>query len=66
LSLDGQFLYSGSGNGIIREWKIDDSKLQREFDAHQSSVNAIVMSSDGKLLYSVSEDSTIEKWDVQK
>lgn len=65
LSGDGKVLASGSF-GTIRFWDLESGDLKLDpIAAHNKWVGALVFSSDGKTLFSGSDDSTIRLWDAQ-
>lgn len=65
LSLDGQYLASGDYDGKLKIWKVDDSSLVYDMDAHTEFVNSIAWSKDGTLLAAASDDSLISLWNAQ-
>jgi WD40 repeat protein len=52
-------LASGSSDGTVRTWHLDNDSRNRVFDGHDSSVMCVAYSPSGKQLASGSEDRTI-------
>jgi predicted NACHT family NTPase len=50
LNQDCQFLYSGSRDDTIKEWRLTDSSCQRTFHSFQDGVMTIALSTDKNLL----------------
>lgn len=61
---DGMTLASGSGNGIIRLWRVPDGALLRTLEGHSAGVTSITFSVDGMTLASGSSDRTVRLWQV--
>jgi WD40 repeat protein len=64
ISDDGQLFYSGSDDGIIKEWSLIDGSCQSTFKAHQGVMSEMAISANGKMLYTCGKDLTIEEFDV--
>lgn len=65
-SPDGRMLAAGYGysDSIIRLWDAVTGALVGELKGHKGWVCALIFSSDGRTLFSASEDQTIRAWDV--
>jgi hypothetical protein len=65
-SLDGQTLFCGFGYGnhTVQVWDIITGICLHTLCGHNGSVPLLQMSSNGKTLFSGSDDSTIKVWDV--
>jgi WD40 repeat protein len=76
LSRDGKRLVSGDGNssinetfiagGTIKVWDLETGKETLTLAGHASPIRSLVLSGDGKRLFSASEDDkTIRIWDLE-
>jgi WD40 repeat protein len=60
---DDRHLLTGGFGGQARIWSLDGTAAG-ELVGHESSVNAIVVSSDGTLAVTASSDQTVRSWDL--
>jgi WD40 repeat protein len=61
-SPNGKTLVSGSNDGKIMEWKINDKESQTFPEQHRRGVTSIAISPDGETLISGGRDQTIKIW----
>ena len=61
--LSNGYLACGDGNGVIKLWNITDSFLKRTINAHNRTVNSLLLLSNGYLA-SASADNTIKIWNM--
>ena len=64
LTLNNDFLVSGSCDGLIRVWDARSGRLVRHLKGHTGGVRALRLILDGLILASGSEDMTIRIWDL--
>ena len=50
--------------GAFHAWSVDTGSLMREFEGHTGSVTSLVLSGDGKTLFSGSFDNSVCAWSV--
>ena len=60
-SPDGAWLYSGSDDGEVRRWRLDDGSSE-VITTHAGIVTELALSGDGRWLASSSEDGTVQLW----
>ena len=70
-SQDGKLLYSCSGtmfgsDNTVRVWEVATGKCLKVFSGHQSDVNTIDESPNGKWIISSSDDCTMKIWDISQ
>src|SRR5262249_32259616 len=67
-SPDGSRLAAGGVDKSIRVWQVSAKagKIVQSILAHQAAVTRLAYSSDGKTLYSLSEDRTLKAWDTER
>ena len=63
-SPDGQYLFSGNADGIVRVWTVADRKPCFALEGHTESVDCIAVSSDSRLLASGGRDAKIRLWSL--
>jgi WD40 repeat protein len=67
-SRDGSRLAAGGVDKSIRVWQVSAKagKIVQSVFAHEGAVNRLTYSSDGKTLYSLSEDRTLKAWEAER
>ena len=63
---DGKKVISGSSDGTLRVWDLENGKLLWIVNDHQGSVSGIALANDGRLGISGSSDHTLILWDIEK
>ncbi|OMJ67751.1 hypothetical protein SteCoe_35002 [Stentor coeruleus] len=58
------YLFSGGKKGPIKKFSTVDMKQIDTYEGHTSEVNAILISSDERTMYSTGDDGTVLKWDI--
>ncbi|MCC7373183.1 MAG: serine/threonine protein kinase [Verrucomicrobiales bacterium] len=64
MSLDGQWLASGSGDQTIRIWNWKEGRSVRTLRGHASQVFDVAFSPDGQTLASGSRDGSVKLWNL--
>jgi eukaryotic-like serine/threonine-protein kinase len=64
-SRDGRWLVHGNYDGSVSLRNADDGRLLRSFDRHQASVKGVVLSPDGRRLFSGGGDGAVRIWDTR-
>jgi len=65
ISPNNNLLATGTTNGDVQVWQLNDSKLLNICSGHTDWIRALAFSKDNHLLASGSEDQTIRLWDVE-
>jgi len=61
---DGQRIFSGGEDGLIRIWDVETHKQVGSIAGHQGDVNSLDVSPDGKLLASAGDDRLVRIWEI--
>jgi serine/threonine protein kinase len=61
-SPDGRFLASGSSDGEVRVWAVEDGRLVTTLKGHTGRILGLAFAADGKLLWSGATDRTLRQW----
>ena len=64
VTLAGKLLVSGSYDGRLIWWDIDERKQVRAHDAHAKWIRKVQSSPDGKIVASVADDMACKLWDT--
>src|SRR5690349_9597104 len=64
LTTDGTLLASGTSDGQVTLWDVDQKKERATLAAHTEPVTALAFTGDGKLLVSGGADYLARVWDV--
>jgi WD40 repeat protein len=59
-------LISGGSDGQLRWWEVDSGQCVRVREAHQGTIHAIKVSSDGIKLASCGDDGAIHIWELER
>ena len=66
VSNDGAMLATGSSDGMIKVWKVDDGKCLRQFEnAHRGAISCLDFSADASHVLSGSHDSTCREFGLR-
>jgi len=63
-SMDGTYIFSGSGDGTIRKWRSIDGEELIVLRGHTSHVRSLSLSLNERYLLSASMDSSVRIWDL--
>lgn len=64
ISSDGQFALSGSWDGTLRLWDLNNGTTSRQFVGHTKDVLSVAFSVDNRQIVSGSRDKTIKIWNT--
>jgi len=64
ISSDGQFALSGSWDGTLRLWDLNNGTTTRRFVGHSKDVLSVAFSADNRQIVSGSRDKTIKLWNT--
>merc|ERR1712002_186258 len=64
ISTDGQFALSGSWDGDLRLWNLQQGITTRRFTGHTKDVLSVAFSGDNRQIVSASRDKTIKLWNT--
>jgi len=66
VSNDGTMLGTGSSDGMVKVWKVDDGKCLRQFEnAHRGAISCLAFSADASHVLSGSHDSTCREFGLR-
>jgi WD40 repeat protein len=64
LSGDARFALSGSGDRMLRLWRLEDGRCAQTFNGHTDWVRSVFLNPDGLLALSGSWDKTLRVWEA--
>jgi WD40 repeat protein len=64
VSPDSKFVATGSINGVIQLWSLQDKAEIAQFIGNDTAIESLVFSKDGDLLFAGAWDHLIHVWDV--
>lgn len=66
LSVNNKYLATGSYNGSINLWNVDEWRISRTLEGHTAVVNSVSFSPDNNFIASKSKDGTVRLWLLDK
>jgi len=65
ISFDGKRAISGSFDGMLRYWNLENKSLIRIVSGHNGAINGVALSPDGKRALSGGADRDVRLWDLE-
>ena len=64
VSPDGRHVLTTDVHGLVRQWNLDTRALEREFNAHPSTIHCVEYSRDGRYFLTAGDDFTVRIWEA--
>lgn len=65
LTMDNKFLYSAGADKILRQWKVDNYELEKDYgQIHEGTIKSMVVGKSGHYLFTGSYDKHIKCFDI--